>query len=469
MTGETKLGQNMTLNRRDFVRLASLLAGSAALAACAPAGTQGTEGAQPGTEASQQQAEARPPGKATIRWMTRAPAHALPAVQGIIQNQFMVDHADIEVVVEPAPEGWDQKLVTSMIAGDAQDVFEAWPAIWFEWVERDLVLDLQPYVDRDMSDEEVADFIEAQWEAQFIKGQRVGLPLYIDMRLETYNKDIFDEFNVDYPPEDGNWDWQDLTEMATQLTQDRDGDGQIDLWGLHLERGGWFYWPRMFGGEIVNPDDDTDCWLDHEKTQEAYNWIWDNQWRRQPNIIAQPAQVENQWYLNAFVPGWVAIAEKGLYPGEVAEAIGDQIRWDYAHVPNGPETRVSLGDADGWSIWKGSQQPDAAWTLIRFLTGPDYQKNIVVRAIGYVPIRKSIMPNTLAAFREVWPTLQNVRLEVIPEAIEWGYLSNVRWFRNNVAAEEIINPAMELVFDVGEQEPSYLIEIAAQVEAAQQS
>ena len=121
-----------------------------------------------------------------------------------------------------------------------------------------------------------------------------------------------------------------------------------------------------------------------------------------------------------------------------------------------------------WSIWNGSKQPDAAWTLIRFLTGPDYQENIVVRSIGYVPIRKSIMPNTLAAFREVWPTLQNVRLEVIPEAIEWGYLSNVRWFKNNVAAEEIINPAMELVFDVGEQEPSYLIDIAAQVEAAQQ-
>ena len=239
---------------------------------------------------------------------------------------------------------------TASAANAAPDLQFLWngiyhmESVWFDYLE--------PL--NDLLDEEFLAKTNATPLSVF-QGQQYRTGWYSVPLLWVYNKDIFDEFNVDYPPEDGNWDWQDLTEMATQLTQDRDGDGQIDLWGLHLERGGWFYWPRMFGGDIVNPDDDTDCWLDHEKTQEAYNWIWDNQWRRQPNIIAQPAQVENQWYLNAFVPGWVAIAEKGLYPGEAAEAIGDQIRWDYAHVPNGPETRVSLGDADGWSIWKGTR------------------------------------------------------------------------------------------------------------------
>jgi multiple sugar transport system substrate-binding protein len=445
-------------NRRDFMRWSALVAGATAVSACAPTGV---------APAAQQEAAPSSPGKATIRFMTRAPAHALPAVQDMVENQFMVDNPTIEVIVEPAPSGWTEKLLTAMIAGDAQDVFEAWPAIWHEWVERDLVLDLQPYVDKDMSQEEVNDFIEAQWEAQFIRGTRVGLPLYIDMRLETYNKDLFDEFGVDYPPEDGDWDWMDLTEMARKLTQDRDGDGQIDLWGAHLERGGWFYWPRMFGGDIVNPDDNTDCWLDHPGTLEAYNWIWENQWGSEPNVFARPAQVENQWYLGALTPEWIAIAEFGLYPGETAVAIGDKFRWDYAHIPKGPVKRESLGDADGWSIWNGSQQPDAAWQLLRFLTSADYQEQIVVRSIGYVPIRKSLMPNMLTALREEWPSLQDVRLEVIPEAIEWGYLSNVRWFKNNVAAEEIINPALDLVFVVGEQDPSYFAEVAAQVEATQ--
>ncbi len=225
----------------------------------------------------------------------------------------------------------------------------------------------------------------------------------------------------------------------------------------------------MFGGGIVNPDAPTDCWLDHPGSQEAYNGIWENQWGSELNVFARPAQVENQWYLTAFVPQWVAISEKGLYPGEVAEAIGDKFRWDYAHIPKGSVKRESLGDADGWSIWKGSPNPDAAWALLQFLTGPEYQEQIVVRAEGFVPVLKSLMPTMINAFREQWPTLEDVRLEVIPEAIEWGYLSNVRWFKNNVEAMEIINPAMDLVFNVGEKDPSYLVEISAQVEAAQQT
>ncbi|GIV82533.1 MAG: hypothetical protein KatS3mg051_1887 [Anaerolineae bacterium] len=180
--------RNNHWNRRDFIRLSTWMVGAAALSACTPQVAPAPAGQE------------RPPGKARVRFMTRAPAHALPAVQDIIENRFMADHEDIEVVVEPAPDQWQQKLVAAMIAGDAQDVFQAWPAIWHEWVERDLILDLQPYVDRDFTAETIADFIEAQWEAQFINGIRVGLPKYIDMRLETYNKDLFDEFGVDYPP-----------------------------------------------------------------------------------------------------------------------------------------------------------------------------------------------------------------------------------------------------------------------------
>lgn len=459
---KVKSEKDLKLSRRDFIRVSAMVAGGAIASACTtvvPA------------PAAQEEVEAvpRPPEKATIRFMTRAPAHALPAVQNIIEESFMAANPGIEVLVEPAPSEWQQKLLTAMISGDAHDVFQAWPAIWHEWVERDLILDLQPYIDQDLTAEQIGDFIEAQWEAQLIRGVRVGLPKYIDMRLETYNKDLFDEFGVDYPPEDGDWDYNDLTEIARKLTQDRDGDGKIDVWGAHLETGGWFYWPRMFGGGIVNPDDPTDCWLDNPGSQEAYNWIWENQWGSEPNIFAQPAQVENQWYLEAFVPQWVAIAEKGLYPGEVAEAIGDKFRWDYAHIPKGPVKRESLGDADGWSIWKGSKNPDAAWALVKFLTGPDYQEQIVVRSEGFVPILKSLMPTMITAFREKWPTLENVRLEVIPEAIDWGYLSNVRWFKKNVEAMEIIDPAMDLVFNIGEQDPSYFVEISAQVEETQKT
>jgi ABC-type glycerol-3-phosphate transport system substrate-binding protein len=35
-----------------------------------------------------------------------------------------------------------------------------------------------------------------------IQGIRVGMPLYVDLRLDSYNKDLFDKTGVAYPPRD---------------------------------------------------------------------------------------------------------------------------------------------------------------------------------------------------------------------------------------------------------------------------
>lgn len=466
------------LNRRDFLRLSAVAVTGAIVAACAPATPQivKVEKEVPVEKEVVRTVEVekivevtpKPKERVRIRFMSRAHSKtALMRFPQIIDDYFETAHPEIQVDVEPAPEGWQQKLLTAMIAGNADDVFQAWPDIFYEWTERDLILDIQPYVDQNLSQEEINDYIEAQWKRLVIRGIRVGMPKYIDMRLESINLDLFDEFGVEYPPKDGDWDYLDFEEMAAKLTRDRDGDGKIDTWGAHLELGGWFYWPRMFGGGIVNPDDNTDCWLDEPGSQECYKWIYKNQWEREPNIFAQPAQVDNQWYYEAWVPELVVIAEKGLYPAMTVEKVQGKFRWDYREPPKGPVRRCTLGDADAWSIWKGSKHPDAAWELIYFLSGPIFQQKGTLEAEGAVPIRKSLMPVMIKVFRENFPPLKDVYLEVIPKMINAGYLENVYWFKNQTAAMEIIDPAMEAVFGVGEKDPTYFKEICAKVEETQ--
>ena len=49
----------------------------------------------------------------------------------------------------------------------------------------------------------------------------------------------------------------------------------------------------------------------------------------------------------AFANGQFAVAEEGLYPLTVAEAVCDRFRWGYAPIPVGTGRRPSFGTTDG--------------------------------------------------------------------------------------------------------------------------
>jgi ABC-type glycerol-3-phosphate transport system substrate-binding protein len=205
-----------------------------------------------------------------------------------------------------------------------------------------------------------------------------------------------------------------------------------------------------------------------DESQEAYNFIYEQQWVKEPNIFAQPAQVENAWYYEAFVPQMVAMAEKGCYPARTVDEVDGAFRWDYAHPPKGPAGRHTLVDADGWSLWNGSAVPDAAWQVVKFLSGTYFQEEVVAAIVGAIPTRLTVVDRFIEILRESYEELQDVRLEVLKEILEEpGYGGNVWFFKKHNAAMEIINPALQLVFDTGEADPSYFIEICEQVNASQ--
>ena len=75
----------------------------------------------------------------------------------------------------------------------------------------------------------------------------------------TFNKDLLDEYRVEYP--DGTWDHDDYAEAMRRLTHDRDGDGKTDLWGSMFD----ISWDRIqvhvngWGGHLVDPSNSKHC------------------------------------------------------------------------------------------------------------------------------------------------------------------------------------------------------------------
>ncbi len=156
-------------------------------------------------------------------------------------------------------------------------------------------------------------------------------------------------------------------------------------------------------------------------------------------------------------------------PGRYAlSVLGEVMKYDIRHVPTGPTGKRSvLGTTDAWSITKQTKQPEEAWKVLSFLSGPVYQDKQIVGVEGIIPVLKSRIDTFIETVRKVRPSLEEVRLETIKELLDWGYAEDSFWFNKQQAASEIIIPALEKVYTVGDVGPEYLIEICAQVNESQ--
>ncbi len=451
------------LTRRSFLRTSAMAGVGLAAVACVPA-------AGPAAGGAAEAGSAPAADVVTVRFMSRAGAENNVQAQKTLDEDFRAENPNIQVQVEAAPDGWVEKLLAQMVAGEAVDIFEAWGNIFFNWTERDLLLDVQPFVDRDMTDEQISDYNDFQWTGLVMLGTRVGMPKYINVMTVTVNVGLFEQYGVELPPEDGNWNHDDYANMAKQLTEAARAAGNEYQWGGWKPAWGWDrFWNTvyMFGGKIADEKYGTKCLMDSEESQAGLQWMYDRIWT--DNTFARPGDIENKWGDDAVTAQFVAFIEDGTYPiGRDQRMTDAGIKWNMYHVPTGPTgIRSVLGTTDAWSITAQTKHADEAWKTLSFLSGPVYQDKQIVAVEGIIPVLKSRIASFIDTVRQVRPSLEEVRLETITELLDWGYAEDSFWFKKQNAAFEIINPALEKVYTVGDVGPEYFIEIAQQVNESQ--
>jgi multiple sugar transport system substrate-binding protein len=470
------------ITRRGFISMGIALGGIGMLAACSQAAPSPTSApaqapqptapqAAPTSGASSGSAAATPAAQTStsavsgsLRWQFRGSADDLKAAQKFVSDTFLKDHPNIKLTIEPAPDNRDEKLIAAMVAGTAPDVFESWTDNVTQFADRGQVMDVDPLVKRDYKADDLKDFYPWQWRDFVLPSHiRFGLPKYVNVMFIWYNKDIFQKAGVKEPDE--NWTHDDYAEAAIKLTS-KNGSN-VDTWGLYYPVWSWDrYWYKIdaWGGHVVDPQDTTKCLLDEDKAQAALEWsrklMWDDKAMAQRLLLAGAGQSFNS--IDLFASGKFAMVEDGFYPFAMAKSIQKKINWAYQHTPTGPVQRKVLGTTDGFVIWKNTKAPDAAWELLKYLAGPDYQRN-QVRSTGLLPVRFSVLSDWKKICIQAFPELESVNLDVGPKAMEMGYPGNRTLFKKDAEARQIITPALEKVFVSGGTPVSYFKDVAKQV------
>jgi len=447
----TKKREITKISRRDFLKLSGAFAGGSLLSACTPFLHQPTSTTPAEVQLVYQD------------WRTEW----FPLMAQQMLEQFHSNHPNIRVFYVPDPVDVEERLLEDMKAGVAPDVFAACCSFFPILAQEDQTLDLRQFIKSELGQETIQDWDPVQYQAlQKRNGEQYGLPKYHGALALYYNKDLFDEFNVDYP--DGSWNHDDYLEAMIRMTHDRNDDGKTDLWGSILD----LSWDRIqvhvnsWGGYFVDPDDPTLCRIGDTPALQAMEWLRARMWDDQ--VMARPLDVQNMGTQQAFISGKVAMVEDGSWALKNILSNAN-FRIGIAPLPSGPARRVTLSTTDGFGIYAGTRYPQDSWELLKFLISKEYGR-AMAEANFLQPARASLVQDWVDYIRQEFPEkTEDMDIAVFAEGHLQGYSVVAEIFPNMVEAKRLIYSAWDQIFLLGEQPVDLMKEVSAQVEAAQKA
>ena len=220
-------------------------------------------------------------------------------------------------------------------------------------------------------------FIPTQIEAFNFDGVQYAFPYDIAPGGFYINVDLFEEAGIPLPTEETTW--EEILEMAVALTQDTDGDGENDVFGLNnlawpgANAGGMYWIVKSFGGDYWN-EDITESRLNDPATIETLQFLSDLIWEHGVHPTAGAVATSGFDSELYFANGNVAM-HYGLndVASRFGELIGDDFNWTVAPTPAGPAGRYQFVGGSAFAIPASSSQPELAYELIRYtLANPDH-------------------------------------------------------------------------------------------------
>lgn len=441
--------QGREISRRKFLRLAAGAAAGAAGGACSLN-------------------QFRPAGRTDEKvqlvyqdWST----DWFPPMARQMLAQFHDTQPNIQVFYVPDPDNIAEKMLADMQAGTAPDVFQGCCDFFPIWAQEGYLLDLKPFVEADLDRATIDEWDSAQYRAMFTQnGLQYGLPKYHGALALYYNKDLFDAYGVEYP--NGSWSHDDYLTAMKQLTRDQSDTGRGYVWGSMVD----ISWERLqvhvngWGGHLVDPDNPRRCQMGEAEALAALDWIRERMWA--DKVMATFLDVNNVETRQAFITGRVAMVEDGSWALKDILS-GANFRVGVATFPAGPVRRVTLATTDGFGIYAGTNHPEAAWELVKFLISKDYGR-AMARANFLQPARASLVGEWVDFIREEFPEqAKEVDIAAFADGHLKGYSVTAEVFANMAEARRLTYAAWDKIFTLGQGSVEQMKSVCRQIEAAQ--
>lgn len=396
---------------------------AAPTAASAPAASAPTAASAPATTSG---------GSAEITWYMNIDATRNAWAEKTIIPAFQEANPNIKVSLMTVPwDDYDSKLISLTAAGTPPDVFTQWgQSGGGTYYHKNLLLPLDDLALQDKWD--LSHVPEVLQKAYSFDGKLYGVPMYSLGGFIYYNKKLFDEANVPYPPVDWNdksWTWDEMISRAQKLTKDVDNPEKAQFGFQNAMNDLYVGIPWLFGATIFSEEAYKSGTISSVKLTE-------------PEMIAAvqaKADLINKLKVSPNQATQKALGASGppMGTGRIAMMYGGgwemwslkdlkELDWGLAAVPSQKTNRIPTF-SDPWYISKATKNPEAAFQLVKFLTTGPGQKSIAVN-LAAAPADQTLLPDWYKNFPNIKPAdMEKVYTGAIanaretPSSLLYGY------------------------------------------------
>ncbi|MGI6117082.1 MAG: ABC transporter substrate-binding protein [Bilifractor sp.] len=271
---------------------------------------------------------------------------------------------------------WDNYwtlLEAGASGGEMPDVFWMHSNYAQKYMENDLLLKLNDYIDKDDAIdlgnyyEDIVDLYNTD------DGSQYAIPKDYDTVALWYNKKMFDDAGIAYP--DNTWTWEKLHEVGQQLNK---GENQYGLVGnTDANQEGYYNIIYSYGGYVIN-EDHTKSGYDDEKTLEAMDMYA----QLIKDCMPPQSVMAETGNSDLFMSETAAMGMFGSWYVPAFKENENASDWGVAELPyhdaneNGQcdeGERVSIYNGLGWAAAANTDQPDDAYALISYLCSKEGQ------------------------------------------------------------------------------------------------
>jgi multiple sugar transport system substrate-binding protein len=288
------------------------------------------------------------------------------AVDDLI-NDYRAKYPKVTVTVKGEQD--DGKMIQAIGAGQGPDVAMSYSTdIVGRFCASGAWVDLNQYLNRDKVDlNRYPQVVRSYTE---YRGKRCAMPFLADAYGLYFNKTIFSEAGVAAPPKT----LAELSDLAKKLTI-RDKDGKIERAGF-LPLFGFYenspsHMGPMVGASWLKSDGTSNIGGD-PKWQELIKWQKELvDWFGYDKLEEFRASLGDEWSAeNAFQQGKVAMNIDGEWRLAFLKDQAPDVKYGVTSLPVNDASRAGAGYTTGnvIGVSKTSSNPEAAWSLIRFLT-----------------------------------------------------------------------------------------------------
>lgn len=308
--------------------------------------------------------------------------------QNKVVEEFNASHPDINLVINIGAsfETSRDTYSTLIAAGTPPDILGP-VGVGGSNAFADRWLDVKPLADAAGYDFSVFDPALLDLYAT-ADGGLSGIPFAVFPSVTYYNRGLFDEAGLNYPPQefdapyvmpDGTevpWNYDTVKEIAKLLTVDANGNdatsadfdpANITQFGLN------FQWAAL---RLIWTDFQPESWYDAstnkvtipDSWRTATQWLYDAMWTEHFVPTNTYGQSDAFGTGNVFQSGKLAMAVVPLwYTCCLGGSVGS-FEWDFAVVPQSLDGQYHVAtDADTFRIDKGTAHPEEAFTVLSYL------------------------------------------------------------------------------------------------------